>query len=93
MLNNCKNKHENIILLNESENTQNINENKIICDICKNNNKGKTYDNEFYICSTCNTNICPLCQSKHNKEHKCFQLITTIYIFIIINVKIVLYQI
>ena len=37
----CKNGHkkENI-LLNEFEETQNIDLNKIICDICKNNNKG-----------------------------------------------------
>lgn len=41
-LNNCKNKHENIILLDKFDYTQNINENKIICDICNNNNKGKT---------------------------------------------------
>ena len=44
-LNNCKNKHENIISFNEFESTQNINEDKIICDICKINNKGKTYKN------------------------------------------------
>ena len=68
-LNNCKNKHENIILINEFEDTQNINENKIKCDIC-NNNKGKTYDNKFYICGECNKKICPLCKEKHNKEHK-----------------------
>ena len=68
-LNNCKNKHETIISIQEFDNTQNINESKIICDICKNNNKGKTYNNIFYICATCNINICPLCKDKHNKEH------------------------
>ena len=68
-LNNCKNKHENIITINDFDNTQNINESKIICDICKNNNKGKTFNNIFYICGICNINICPLCKDKHNKEH------------------------
>ena len=42
ILNNCKNKHENIITINEFDRTQNINENLIMCDICNNNNKGKT---------------------------------------------------
>jgi hypothetical protein len=68
-LNECKNKHENIILLNEFENTQNINEDKIICNICNNNNKGKSYDNKFYICGTCNKNICLICKENHNKDH------------------------
>ena len=68
-LNNCKNKHENIISLNEFENTQNINENKIICNICNINNKGKAYNNKFYICGTCNKNICLLCKNNHNKNH------------------------
>ena len=26
--------------------------------------------NEFYICKTCNKNICPLCKSNHDKNHK-----------------------
>ena len=68
-LNNCKNKHKNIIPINDFDNTQNINESKIICDICKNNNKGKTFNNIFYICGICNINICPLCKDKHNEEH------------------------
>ena len=69
ILNNCKNNHENIISLNEYENTQNINENKIICDICNKNNKSKSYNKKFYICCTCNKNICLLCKENHNKQH------------------------
>jgi len=65
----CKNKHKiNNILLNKYEETQKIDLNKIICDIC-NNNKGNTHNNEFYICNTCNKNICPLCKSIHDKTH------------------------
>ena len=70
ILNNCKNKHENIITINEFDRTQNINENLIMCDICNNNNKGKTYNNIFYTCGACKKNICPLCKDKHNKDHK-----------------------
>ena len=29
----------------------------------------KTYNNEFYICNTCNMKLCPLCKVKHNKNH------------------------
>ena len=69
ILNNCKNKDENIISLNEFENTQNINENKIICNICNINNKSKSYKNKFYMCGTCKKNICLLCKENHNKDH------------------------
>ena len=66
----CKNKHriENI-LLNEFEETQNIDRLNIICDICKKNNKSISYNNIFYKCITCNKNICPLCKSNHNNNH------------------------
>ena len=66
----CKNNHENNnILSNNYELTQKIDLNEIKCDICQNNNKGKTHNNEFYICNNCNKNICPLCKSIHNKNH------------------------
>ena len=64
----CKNNHEiNNILLNEYEN--NIDISKIICDKCKLKNKSNTYNNEFFRCNICKTNICPLCKSNHNKNH------------------------
>ena len=67
----CKNGHEiKDIKLNEFDNTQMVNISKIQCDICKNNNKGSAYNNIFYRCISCNNNICPLCQSNHNKTHK-----------------------
>ena len=67
----CKNNHkiENI-LLNKFEETQNITLNEIKCNICETNNKGNVFNNEFYLCITCNKNICPLCKSKHEQDHK-----------------------
>ena len=70
-LSECKNKHTiNNILLNKFEETQKLDLTKIICEICNKNNKGNTHNNEFYICNTCNKNICPLCKSIHDKKHK-----------------------
>ena len=68
-LNNCKNKHENIISINEYDDTQNINENNIICDVCKVKNKGKIYNNIFYLCGKCNKCLCPLCKNIHCKNN------------------------
>ena len=70
-LSECKNKHIiNNILLTKFKETQKIDLNRIICEICNKNNKGNTHNNEFYICNTCNKNICPLCKSVHDKKHK-----------------------
>ena len=69
ILNNCKNGDENIISFNEFENTQSIDENKIICNICNTNTKSKAYNKKFYICGNCNKNLCPLCKENHNKDH------------------------
>ena len=67
----CKNGHrfENI-LINEFEQTQNVDRLKIICDKCKKNNKSISYNNIFYKCLTCKNNICPLCESNHYQSHK-----------------------
>jgi len=66
---NCKNGHYfRNILLNEFNNFQKINEKKIVCGYC-NNNKNESYNNQFYKCCNCDTNLCSLCKSKHNKEH------------------------
>ena len=66
----CKNGHRiDNILLDEFEKTQYIDISKIECNICKENNKSNTYNNEFYICLTCRINICPLCKSSHDKLH------------------------
>ena len=52
----CKNNHNINKALNEFEQTQKINLNNIICNICNINNKGNTHNNEFYVCNTCNIN-------------------------------------
>ena len=58
------------ILIKEFENTQYINQRKIICNQCNKNNQSNTYNNEFYICNTCNINLCPLCKKeKHDINH------------------------
>ena len=66
----CKNNH---YIDNESldrfEKTQKIDLAKIKCDICNVNNKSNTHNNDFYICNTCNKNICPLCKSIHDQSH------------------------
>jgi len=69
----CKNNHKiNNILINKFENIQKIDLNIIKCNECNDfneNNKGNTCDNKFYICNTCNKNICYLCKSKHDMNH------------------------
>ena len=69
-LKNCINKHDRNILIEEFENSQLINLSKIICNNCKINNMGDTYNNKFYRCLNCKMDICPLCYKNHNKEHK-----------------------
>ena len=69
-LKNCINKHNKILLMNEFEDSQIINLSKIICKSCKINNMGNTYNNIFYKCLNCKIEICPICYSNHNKEHK-----------------------
>ena len=66
----CKNGHsKRNILFKEYPTTQEIDQSKIKCDICKINNKGNSYNNIFYICFHCKVNLCPLCKSNHDKSH------------------------
>ena len=57
------------ILLNEYDNTQKIDLADIVCEICKKENKAESYQNIFYKCIQCDTNICIKCQSKHQSEY------------------------
>ena len=56
------------ILVNNFQNTQYIDESKIICDKCK-SQKIKQYNKQFYNCNVCKLNLCPLCKSIHDKRH------------------------
>ena len=67
----CKNRHKiTNIPLNEFSNTQAINGAKIICNDCNKKNKINSYNNEFFKCLTCGKNLCPLCNTLHNKDNK-----------------------
>ena len=66
----CKNGHIiEDLSFNDFESKQEIDESKIECEECKDNNKSKIYKNLFYRCNTCKKNICPLCKLKHDKSH------------------------
>jgi len=65
----CKNKHSKYNL-SLNKNMLNVDLSKIICNKCKIKNKYNTYNHEFYFCFTCKINICPLCKSIHDKNHK-----------------------
>ena len=67
----CKNGNEiKNILLNEFDETQSIELDKIICYTCKIKDKSKTYNNEFLKCLKYYKNLCPLCKSKHDNKHE-----------------------
>ena len=67
---NCKNNHniENKSI-KEFDKLLKLDESKIICEICKINNKNKTYNNVMNFCLACKKIICPLCKSKHDNKH------------------------
>ena len=66
----CKNGHKvNNILINDFEQSQNINEAKIICQNCNKINKSTSYNKIFFICLDCKKNLCQLCKSLHDKTH------------------------
>ena len=65
----CINGHENeSINLIDFNSSQKVDLSKIICDKCKENNKGNSFENEFYFCLNCKQNLCPICKYKHEKE-------------------------
>ena len=70
-LSNCKNGHliENM-KLKEFSNKQKVNYANIICDSCKNANKGEAPNHQFNFCLTCNKNLCLMCGYNHDKTHK-----------------------
>ena len=67
----CKKNHTiNSISINEFIKTQNIDTNKIICEICKKKTLGESFEQKFYYCVFCKSNLCVLCNSTHNQSHK-----------------------
>ena len=67
----CQNDHiTKNILINEFNKYQKIDYSKIICKECNINNRNNTYNNEFYKCDMCKIDLCPICKSKNNKNHK-----------------------
>ena len=58
------------ILIKDFLKTQEIDNDKIICGICKINNKSSIYNNIFYRCCICKEDICPTCKINHDKSHK-----------------------
>ena len=51
--------------------------------------KSETYNKQFFICLACNEYLCPICNSKYNKEHK---IIDYNYKNFICNIHIELYK-
>ena len=66
----CKNGHiKNDILFEVFENNQKIDLSKIKCDKCNEKSINNTYNNEFYICNSCEIKLCPSCKSIHDNDH------------------------
>ena len=66
----CKHNHTtNNILLDQFEESQKIDESKVVCNACKTRNKEKSFNKQFYICLKCKLNLCPLCKDIHDKNH------------------------
>ena len=66
----CKNGHklDNISIRDFNE-KQKIDISKYKCNKCE-KNRTEIFENNFYICSTCDLYLCPLCKSNHDKKHK-----------------------
>jgi len=75
----CRKGHINSLKIYDFENSQKIDESKIICDICKTNDKANSYKNVFYRCNNCKKNLCTLCKSNHDKSHNVINYDDKIY--------------
>ena len=65
---NCCNKHNILnIPLDEFNESQNINDSKKECDLCK--NRQNLYGDKFKFCS-CGKRLCNICSMKHEAKHK-----------------------
>lgn len=67
----CSNGHiSKDIKIIDFDDTQKINEAKIVCERCNIKNKGNSPNNEFFRCFSCKQNFCPLCKPYHDPKHK-----------------------
>ena len=74
---NDKHKIDNILLKEYNY----LNNKKVKCDICTNNNMiNSTTNTTFYKCLFCRKNICSLCISNHDKMHKIINYDEILYI-------------
>ena len=64
----CKRGHTSDYTIMQFENSQKIDQSKIVCNICKKYNKANIFENKFYRCLKCKKDICPLCQNTHIKN-------------------------
>ena len=72
-LSSCDKGHEiDDILFKNYKDTQKINEDEIKCNKCGAKRKN-TFEQKFYMCFNCNIYLCPLCEQKHNKDHKIYE--------------------
>ena len=68
-LSKCKNGHKfDDILIKDLEKTQYIDESKIKCGKCS-VTKNEAYNNKFFFCLSCKSNLCPLHEKNHDKSH------------------------
>ena len=82
----CKNGHEiKDQFLSEYILTPEIDQTKIICQQCKQKDKGSTFENQFFFCLNCKMNLCPLCKNKHDNSHNRINYDDNIYICSIHN--------
>ena len=66
----CDNYHiTSNILLEEFEESQQINKSKIICEKCNKWNRSNILNDAFYKCFSCKKNLCPECKNKHDSNH------------------------
>ena len=67
---NCKNGHRTENLdFKDFEETQCIDISKIKCDNCQ-STKFEALDNKFFVCNSCEKNLCPRCKDNHDHTHK-----------------------
>ena len=88
----CINFHNNEdIKFIDFDDTQNINESEIKCDICKFKNKGNCPADEFYRCLNCYLNLCLLCKPNHDPRHNIIKYDQRNYICQIHNEPLIKY--